>query len=115
MNSVTNLMAPHRYEHNVRAELSAGDRSTSSDDGGSGGHGWFTTTADNHSKHEVCAQDKTIIAHAVAKAMPPASPKWETIPCDIAPCSFTAGHSYVCATVFEDGRTSFQRLHVLSC
>ena len=36
------------YESNIRSELMASDRS-------SGKHGWFTSAADNHSKHEVCA------------------------------------------------------------
>jgi hypothetical protein len=40
-------------------------------------------TADNHSKHEVCAQDKTIITAALAGKLAPASPGWESLPCDI--------------------------------
>ena len=59
------------YQHNVRAELMASDRRRGG--AGSGGgktrHGWFTTTADDHTKHEVAAQDKSIIA-AVASAVP---------------------------------------------
>lgn len=35
------------YEASIRAELQTGERS------GSGSHGWFTSTADNHTKHEV--------------------------------------------------------------
>ena len=70
-----------RYEANIRAELSAADRPAT------GGHGWFTTTADNHTKHEVCAQDKTIISTAIAGwrqgPWAPGDPRWETIPCDI--------------------------------
>ena len=38
-----------KYEAEIRAELAADDRK-------GGEHGWFTETADNHSKHEVCAQ-----------------------------------------------------------
>ena len=70
-----------QYEANIRAELSAADRPAT------GGHGWFTTTADNHTKHEVCAQDKTIISSAIAGwrqgPWAPGDPRWETIPCDI--------------------------------
>ena len=61
------------YEANVRAELSAQSK----------GHGWFTSAADNHSKHEVCAQDKTIIAAAMAGRWQPGASNWEEIPCDI--------------------------------
>jgi hypothetical protein len=57
------------YEHNIRAELAGEDRA-------GGKHGWFTSAADNHTKHEVCAQDKTIIAAAMAGRFAPASPKW---------------------------------------
>ena len=46
-------------------------------------NGRFTETADNHSKHEVCAQDKTIIAAAIAGKFAPKSPQWDKIPCDI--------------------------------
>lgn len=47
-------------------------------------HGWFTVAADNHSKHEVCAQDKTIIRTALeAGGFPPGSRFWESIPCDM--------------------------------
>eukprot|EP00935_MAST-01C_sp_MAST-1C-sp1_P000801 g801.t1 len=63
-----------RYERNIRAELSQR---------GEGKHGWFTTTADNHVKHEVCAQDKTIIAAAMAGAFAPGGSRWEQLPCDI--------------------------------
>jgi hypothetical protein len=61
-----------QYEANIRSELSK-----------QSSHGWFTTTADNHTKHEVCAQDKAIIAAALAGSFPPADPQWDTIPCDI--------------------------------
>jgi len=67
------------YEANVRAELMADDRSA-----GRNAHGWFTTTADNHTKHEVCAQDKTIIATVMAAGgFPPSSPRWDEVPCDM--------------------------------
>ena len=46
-------------------------------------HGWFTVAADNHSKHEVCAQDKTIITAALAGKGTPGSAGWDTLPCDI--------------------------------
>lgn len=65
-----------RYEANIRAELGADDRA-------GGQHGWFTTAADNHSKHEVAAQDKTIIASAMAARPAPGAPAWESLPCDI--------------------------------
>merc|ERR1712216_841977 len=42
------------YESNIRAELSARDT-----------HGWFTSTANAHHKHEVSAQDKVIVAGAI--------------------------------------------------
>lgn len=65
------------YEANVRAELQADDRSTNRR------HGWFTSTADNHSKHEVADQDKTIIAAALAQQRAPGAMEWNMLPCDI--------------------------------
>eukprot|EP01052_Picozoa_sp_SAG31_P030026 SAG31_NODE_3043_length_4753_cov_3.006016_4_plen_829_part_00 len=65
------------YEANIRAELAADDRADPSK------HGWFTTTADNHSKHEVCAQDKTIMTAALARKFKPGDKGWEALPCDI--------------------------------
>ena len=65
------------YEANVRAELSAGER------GESGKHGWFTSTANEHHKHEVSAQDKTIIKAALEGSFKPGSPDWDKIECDI--------------------------------
>ena len=65
-----------KYEAEIRAELMADDRAD-------GQHGWFTETADNHSKHEVCAQDKTLITAALKGKFPPKSPSWEKLPCDI--------------------------------
>ncbi len=69
------------YESNIRAELQVDDRTG----GGAGAskHGWFTSTANDHTKHEVCAQDKTIISAAVAGDFPPSSSSWEKLPCDI--------------------------------
>eukprot|EP00756_Hemistasia_phaeocysticola_P051496 Hpha_TRINITY_DN26673_c0_g1::TRINITY_DN26673_c0_g1_i1::g.86127::m.86127 len=66
------------YEAHVRNELLGGDRSA-------GEQGWFTSVATNHSKHEVAAQDKTVIHNAVQHMLhtPPASPDWERIPCDV--------------------------------
>lgn len=61
-----------RYEHNIRAELSLQPE-----------HGWFTTTADNHTKHEVCAQDKTIITAAMSGVYPPGDDHWQSLPCDM--------------------------------
>lgn len=65
------------YEHNIRAELMADGRAQGQ------GHGWFTATADNHSKHEVCDQDKAIIAAALAGNFAPGATEWESLPCDI--------------------------------
>lgn len=64
------------YESNIRSELMAADRNH-------GNHGWFTSTATNHTKHEVCAQDKVIIASAMAGRFGPGSIHWQVIPCDI--------------------------------
>lgn len=69
------------YEANIRAELQADDRSGHS--AATSKHGWFTSTADDHTKHEVCAQDKTIIGAATAGDFPPGSGSWENLPCDI--------------------------------
>jgi hypothetical protein len=63
-----------QYEANIRAELMAQDGPT----------GWFTSTAVNHSKHEVAAQGKTIMAHAVAAGgWARGSQSWQHIPCDM--------------------------------
>eukprot|EP00658_Telonema_sp_P-2_P047012 TRINITY_DN3545_c0_g1_i2.p1 TRINITY_DN3545_c0_g1~~TRINITY_DN3545_c0_g1_i2.p1 ORF type:complete len:424 (+),score=79.11 TRINITY_DN3545_c0_g1_i2:37-1308(+) len=64
------------YEANVRAELMAGDRSEA-------GHGWFTSTANEHHKHEVSAQDKTLIVAALKGRYSPGSQEWERLECDI--------------------------------
>ena len=67
------------YEANVRAELRAADRAGSED-----AHGWFTTTASNHTKHEVCDRDKAIIETVMsAGGYAPAASAWDDIPCDI--------------------------------
>lgn len=43
-----------------------------------------STAAVNHSKHEVAAQGKTIMAAATAQKMwPRGAPDWGKIPCDI--------------------------------
>lgn len=65
------------YERNIRAELMADGRAAAK------GHGWFTAAADNHSKHEVCDQDKAIIKAALAGNFAPGEDGWETLPCDI--------------------------------
>lgn len=70
------------YESNIRTELMSDDRKSASS-AGALKHGWFTSTADNHTKHEVCAQDKTIIATAMAGRYQPGDDKWQSIPCDI--------------------------------
>ena len=64
------------YEANIRAELMTDGRA-------SRGHGWFTTTADNHSKHEIAAQDRTIVANALRLSPAPGAAAWEQLPCDI--------------------------------
>jgi len=61
-----------QYEMNIRMELALRNS-----------HGWFTSTANNHTKHEVCAQDKTIIKNSMAGRFSPQSSKWNSIPCDI--------------------------------
>jgi hypothetical protein len=71
-----------KYEAEIRAELMADDRAGSDPDNRPK-HGWFTETANNHSKHEVCAQDKTIIAAALTGKFAPATPGWDAMPCDI--------------------------------
>jgi hypothetical protein len=94
------------YQHNVRAELQlqGGSNATSL-------HGWFTTTADDHRKHEVAAQDKTIIS-AVASAVPgeggftPGSSRWEQLPCDIMRQVSPPWHPANCAANVEPGKNS---------
>jgi len=66
------------YEADIRAELMAEDRAP-----GRLRHGWFTTTANTHVKHEVSAQDKAIIAAAMAGRYRPGSDQWQLLPCDI--------------------------------
>lgn len=92
------------YQHNIRAELQASDRQ------GDSLHGWFTTVADDHTKHEVCAQDKTIIS-AVASPVPgeggwtPGSIHWEQLPCDIMRQSSPPWHVGECAANVEPGQS----------
>ena len=62
-----------QYEANIRAELMAQEGQT----------GWFTSAAVNHSKHEVAAQGKTIMAAAVAGGWARGAPDWQKIPCDM--------------------------------
>ena len=65
------------YEANVRAELVAAGRAKT-------GHGWFTVTADNHTKHEVCDRDKATIATVMKTAgYLPGATAWDDLPCDI--------------------------------
>ena len=61
------------YEHSIRTELSANGRAA----------GWFTSTANAHVKHEVAAQDKTIIENALRGRWQPGSQSWNEIDCDI--------------------------------
>ena len=62
-----------RYEANIRAELEAREEE----------HGWFTTTANSHVKHEVAAQDKSLIEAALAGGWAPAAREWDDMGCDI--------------------------------
>eukprot|EP01079_Euglenida_sp_SAG-EU17-18_P001088 gene1088-2645_t len=73
-----------QYESNIRTELAADGRA-------SAGHGWFTAAADNHSKHEVCDQDKALIAASVAGSFPPGAAGWQRLPCDIVHQPLPAG------------------------
>ena len=79
-----------RYEADIRAELAADGRKS----------GWFTSTANEHHKHEVCAQDKTIIAAALAGRFPPASGQWQQLECDILHQPAPGG---TCAPNWEPG------------
>ena len=83
------------YEHNVRAELQA----PGSDRAG-GRHGWFTSTANAHVKHEVSEQDKTLIRNALAGEFAPASGGWDRLPCDILHQPAPGG---ACAADWEPG------------
>ena len=60
------------YEARVRMQLSAQVRS-----------GWFTVAALNHSRHEVCALDKQIIAVAIDQRWDAGSLAWNQIPGDV--------------------------------
>eukprot|EP00911_Craspedida_sp_UC1_P001938 UC1_evm2s1491 len=96
------------YEHNIRTELLAQQqqqqgKAVASRDNVTNiiSHGWFTSTANNHTKHEVGPQDKAIIRAALLAAsaavadgpssatttnsssIPPGSPAWDDFPCDI--------------------------------
>jgi hypothetical protein len=82
-----------QYETNVRAELSAGGR-------GESGHGWFTSTANEHHKHEVSAQDKTLIKAAMEGSFKPGSPDWDKLECDILHQPAPGGQ---CAANMEPG------------
>lgn len=70
-----------KYEANIRAELMSDNRKQEPNSPLK--HGWFTSTANNHTKHEVCAQDKSIIASAMSGRYSPGSPEWQSIKCDI--------------------------------
>lgn len=71
------------YESNIRRELMGGDRSRAAAAAATG-HGWFTSVAVNHSKHEVDAQSKTVIRNAMKLLRSvPGSPVWDQLPCDI--------------------------------
>ena len=83
-----------KYESNVRAELGA--REETAQHGVS--HGWFTSTANAHVKHEVSAQDKTLIAAALAGRWSPGAPEWDAMECDIL---HTSGGA--CAADVEPG------------
>jgi hypothetical protein len=42
-----------------------------------------TAAADNHSKHEVCDQDKAIISASLAGHFKPGAAGWDALPCDM--------------------------------
>ena len=84
-----------RYEANIRAELSGGERA-----GAGASHGWFTSTANNHTKHEVCAQDKTLISRALAGDFAPGDARWQQLECDILHQPLPGG---ACAANVEPG------------
>jgi hypothetical protein len=93
-----------RYEADIRAELQAGGRGGGA--GGAGGagtgtgHGWFTTTADDHTKHEVCAQDKRLIQQGIQGSFPPGDSRWQSLECDIMHQEVPGGK---CAANVEPG------------
>ena len=62
------------YERDVRAELGGGGRRQ---------HGWFSVAVTNHTKHEVSAKEKAVIAAAMAGDFGPGDPGWERLPCDV--------------------------------
>merc|ERR1712129_90684 len=70
------------YEANIRAELMSDDRASSFPLAPLK-HGWFTSAANNHTKHEVCTQDKTIIKAAMDGRYRAGGNKWQSMPCDI--------------------------------
>ena len=80
------------YERNVRLELAAGGRAS----------GWFTSTANQHVKHEVSAQDKTLIEGALAGRWRPGAPEWDQLQCDILHQAQPGG---ACAADVEPGCT----------
>ena len=86
-----------RYEANVRAELVARERVGRK-------HGWFTAVADNHTKHEVCAQDKTLITAALRANLAPGAAGWQRLPCDIIHQPLPAN----CAADVEPGLPGYE-------
>lgn len=78
------------YEFNIRRELLGRESS-----------GWFTVTSNNHTRHEVCAQDKTIIASTLVGRWTPGSDAWDNIECDIL-----HGDGGACAPDVEPGCTN---------
>eukprot|EP00933_Yihiella_yeosuensis_P035499 TRINITY_DN29055_c0_g1_i1.p1 TRINITY_DN29055_c0_g1~~TRINITY_DN29055_c0_g1_i1.p1 ORF type:complete len:277 (+),score=34.50 TRINITY_DN29055_c0_g1_i1:80-832(+) len=68
-----------KYEADIRRELMAKNRHGH----GRAGSGWFTSTANLHQKHEVSAQDKTIIRAALQYRLEPGDDRWNNLPCDV--------------------------------
>lgn len=87
------------YEANIRAELAGGERASGS------AHGWFTCAANEHHKHEVSAQDKTLITGAMAGSFAPGSPSWQALECDILHQTPPGG---ACAPNVEPGKDAMR-------
>jgi hypothetical protein len=87
-----------RYEANIRSELE-GDSSRAG-----GLHGYFTVIANDHIRHEVSAQDKTIMKIGLSyynKGVKPGDVAWDNITCDIL-----HGSGGSCAVDVEPGCTN---------
>ena len=107
------------YEHNIRAELSSASDGRSK----ATSHGWFTTIAVNHSKHEVAAQEKRVMAAVLAAAaaakeqgkgseLAPGAPAWDQFPCDVMHQPLPGGD---CAQDVEPGLVEHAADYVPLC